>query len=43
MPLEIFNRALVFLRRSLAVERAEIFRLPVPGSLLRVTGDICRN
>jgi hypothetical protein len=25
MPLEILNRALVFLRRSLAVERAEIF------------------
>jgi len=27
MPLEILNRALVFLRRSLAVERAEIFSL----------------
>jgi hypothetical protein len=25
MPFEILNRALVFLRRSLAVERAEIF------------------
>ena len=25
MPLEILNRAFVFLRRSLAVERAEIF------------------
>ena len=28
MPLEILNRAFVFLRRRLAIERAEIFSFP---------------
>jgi hypothetical protein len=30
MPLEILNRSFVFLRRSFAVERAEIFSLARP-------------
>jgi hypothetical protein len=34
MPFEILNRAFVFLRCTLAVERTEIFRLPVLGSFL---------
>jgi len=35
MPFEILNRAFVFLRCCLALERAEIFRLPVLGSFFR--------
>jgi hypothetical protein len=34
MPFEILNRAFVFLRRSLAVERAEIFSFARPRIFL---------
>jgi hypothetical protein len=34
MPFEILNRAFVFLRRSLAIERAEIFSFPRSRILL---------
>ena len=34
MPLEILNRAFVFLRRSLGVERVEIFSFARSGILL---------